>query len=65
MTRLAHNEINFGRHVSLEELVDEIEKVTAEDVRELAHDTFQHTAVSLALLGPVDKKTSYEDILSL
>jgi predicted Zn-dependent peptidase len=65
MTRLAHNEINFGRHVPLQELVDEIEKVTAQDILRLAQDTFQHSATSLALLGPVDEKVSYEDILSL
>ena len=65
MTRLAHNEINFGRHVPLQELVDEIEKVTAQDILRLAQDTFQHSATSLALLGPINKKVSYEDILSL
>ena len=65
MTRLAHNEINFGRHIPLQELVDEIEKVTAEDILNLAQDTFQDSAVSLALLGPVDEKASYEDIFSL
>ncbi|MBW1677561.1 MAG: insulinase family protein [Deltaproteobacteria bacterium] len=65
MTRLAHNEINFGHHIPLQELVDEIEKVTAEDILNLAQDIFQDSAVSLALLGPVDEKASYKDILSL
>jgi len=65
MTRLAHNEINFGRHVPLQELVDAIEKVTAQDILRLAQDTFQHSATSLALLGPIDEDVSYEDILSL
>ena len=65
MTRLAHNEINFGRHVPLQELVDAIEKVTAQDILRLAQDTFQHSATSLALLGPIDEKVSYEDMLSL
>ncbi len=65
MTRLAHNEINFGRYVPLQELVDEIEKVTAEDILRLAQETFQDKAISLSLLGPVDGKASYEDILTL
>ena len=65
MTRLAHNEINFGRHIPLQELVDELEKVTAEDILVLAQDTFQHSAVSPILLGPVDEKVSYKDILNL
>jgi predicted Zn-dependent peptidase len=63
MTRLAYNEINFGRHIPLQELVDEIEKVTAEDVMTLAQQTFQDGAVSLSLLGPVDGNVSYKDIL--
>ena len=65
MTRLAHNEINFGRHIPLEELVDNIEKVTAEDILRLAQDAFHDKAVSLALLGPIDEKVSYQEILSL
>ena len=65
MTRLAHNEINFGRHIPLEELVHNIERVTAEDILRLAQETCQDKAVSLALLGPIDEKESYEEILSL
>jgi predicted Zn-dependent peptidase len=64
MTRLAYNEINFGRYIPLQELVDEIEKVTAEDVMTLAQQTFQDGAVSLSLLGPVDGSVSYKDILT-
>ena len=63
MTRLAHNEIIFGRHVPLKELVDEVEKVTTEDILQLAQDTFQDKAVSLSLLGPVNGNESYKDIL--
>jgi predicted Zn-dependent peptidase len=65
MTRLAHNEIIFGRYVPLQELVDEIEKVTAEDILRLAQQTFRDKAVSLSLLGPIDGNVSYEDVLSL
>ena len=64
MTRLAHNEINFGRHVPLQEVVDNIEKVTAEDILGLACEACQDNAVSLALLGPIDEKVSYEDMLT-
>jgi predicted Zn-dependent peptidase len=64
MTRLAHNEIIFGRHVPLQELVDKIEKVTAEDILRLAQDTFRDKAVTLSLLGPVDGNVSYEDLLA-
>ncbi len=63
MTRLAHNEINFGRHVPLRELVGELEKVTAEDIMGLSQETFQGEAVSMSLLGPVDGNVSYKDML--
>ena len=65
MTRLAQNEINFGRHIPLQELEDNIEKVTAEDMLGLANDIFQDKALSLVLLGPIDKKESYDEMLSL
>jgi predicted Zn-dependent peptidase len=65
MTRLAHNEINFGRHIPLKDLADKIEEVVAEDILNLAQDTFQERAVALSLLGPADEKVSYEEILKL
>ena len=65
MTRLAHNEIHFGRNVPLKEVEDKIEKVTAEDILELARDLFQNESLSLTLLGPVDEKGLYEEMLSL
>jgi predicted Zn-dependent peptidase len=65
MTRLAHNEIIFGRYIRLQELVDEVEKVTAEDILKLAEETFRNRAVSLSLLGPINGNVSYEEILSL
>jgi predicted Zn-dependent peptidase len=65
MIRLAHNEINFGRHIPLKEVEDEIEKVTADDILELAHDIFQNQSLGATLLGPVDNQARYQDILSL
>jgi predicted Zn-dependent peptidase len=63
MTRLAHNEIVFGRYVSLDELTDKIEAVTAEDMMSLADEIFKDGAVTLAVLGPVDGDASYNDLV--
>jgi predicted Zn-dependent peptidase len=63
MTRLANNEIVFGRDIPLEELVGEIEKVTAKDLMALAQDIFKQGARALSLLGPVDGSVSYSDLL--
>ncbi len=60
MTRLAHNEIHFGRHVPLKEVEEDIEKVTAEDILELSQDIFQKESASLTLLGPVDEEELHE-----
>ncbi len=65
MTRIAQNQINFGRHVSLKEVEDSVKKVTAEDILGVAQDIFQNESVSLTLLGPVDEQASYEGLLSL
>jgi predicted Zn-dependent peptidase len=65
MTRLAHNEIHFGRDVPLEEVEERVEKVTAEDVLELSRDIFQNDAASLTLLGPVDDERAHEWVLPL
>ena len=65
MTRLAHNEIHFGRHIPLKEVEGDIEKVTAEDILELSRDIFQNDSASLTLLGPVDDERAHEWVLPL
>ena len=65
MTRLAHNEIHFGRQVPLQEVEDSIEKVTAEDIVELAEDMFQNESLSLTLLGPVGDDSFQEKTWAL
>lgn len=65
MTRLAHNEINFGRHIPLEELTAHIDAVTAEDIMSLARDLFKDKSVTLAILGPLDGRVCYDDGINL
>ncbi|MBN1841621.1 MAG: insulinase family protein [Deltaproteobacteria bacterium] len=65
MTRIAQNEITFGRFVPLKEVEDKVEEVTAEQILEVAREIFQNDRVSLTLLGPVDRDASYEEALSL
>ena len=52
MTRNARNEFCFGRHVSIEEVVEAIERVTAENIRSLAGKLFGRE-LSAAVLGPL------------
>ncbi len=52
MTRNARNEYCFGRYVSIDEVVRAIDKVTAEEIRDLAVRLFSRE-LSAAVLGPV------------
>lgn len=56
MMRLAKSEIYYGRFVTLDELVEDIDKVTAEDIRDFAAQFFSKDDFSETLLMP-EKKT--------
>ncbi|MFB3924673.1 MAG: M16 family metallopeptidase [Syntrophales bacterium] len=59
MTRLAKNEIYFGRHFSPEETVENIEAVTREKIRTLAQNLLGSATLSAAAVGRI----SEEDIV--
>jgi predicted Zn-dependent peptidase len=65
MTRIAQNEISFGRHISLKEVEESIDKVSPESMLEIAQDLFHNDTLALTLLGPVDEGASYDEKLSL
>lgn len=65
MARLAQNEFNLGRFVSLEEIMSEVDRVTPVDIQRLAEALFQSTPSSLALLGPVMDKAAVRDAFML
>ncbi|UCE82859.1 MAG: insulinase family protein [Deltaproteobacteria bacterium] len=54
MSRLAKNEMIFGRFVTYEEIEAGLEKVTSEDVQALAQEIFRPEVMSSVLLGQVD-----------
>jgi len=56
MGRLAKSEIYFHRFVPTEEIIEGIEKVSADEVADLARQLFQTTLLSLTVLGPVREK---------
>jgi predicted Zn-dependent peptidase len=56
MTRLAKNEICYGRHVPPEDIVAKIDAVTPEHVQELAREMFNPGTISIAAIGPVSEK---------
>jgi len=52
MNRLGRNEIYFGRHVPIDEVLDKISKVTADDVHEMARKLFDVKKLAISLIGP-------------
>jgi predicted Zn-dependent peptidase len=51
---LANSEIIFGRQISVEETLEKIENVDAEQVREIANDFFHTDKMALVALGNVN-----------
>jgi predicted Zn-dependent peptidase len=65
MVRLAQNEIHFGRYIPLEEIANNIQSVTQDDILDLAESLFQKTGFALTILGPVPHDNEFNDILTL
>ena len=63
MVRMAQNETHFGRYVPLEEIINNIDAVTEDDILQLAEDLFQDNRFSVTLLGPVEDEHLLDDIL--
>ena len=64
MNQLAKQEMYFERYFSLDEIIDEIEKVTEEKIQRLANRLFDNAFFNLAILGPVKKEKISLDLLT-
>ena len=51
MSNLARQQMYFGRFFGIDEIIEEIEAVTPDDVQELAQQLFRPEAIALTLLG--------------
>jgi predicted Zn-dependent peptidase len=63
MMRLAKNEYVFGRYVSYDELIEEIDRVTLNEVINASRRMFSAGKVSLTVLGPVERDSLAVDPL--
>jgi predicted Zn-dependent peptidase len=54
MFSLARNEMIFGRQISTEEILDEISKVTVDDVLRVSQDLFLHSNYGIVVVGDMD-----------
>jgi predicted Zn-dependent peptidase len=63
MSNLARQEMYFGRFFTLDELVESIETVTADDVQRIAQTFFDSRQIALTILGNLeDFKLGREDL---
>lgn len=54
MSHLARQEQNFGKQVSMDEMIGNIEKVTADEIQQMANHIFDTRQVALTILGNLD-----------
>ena len=62
MVRLGIGEL-YNIHAPVEELITKIERVTADEIQEIARDLFGRDGLSLSALGPADELRSLENAL--
>jgi predicted Zn-dependent peptidase len=58
-------ELVYGEIKTPEEVMEEIEAVTAEQVHELSNELFRADRLSLALIGPYDDDSKFADLLTM
>ncbi len=56
MSKLAKDEMHFGRHVSPREIMADIDRVSAEQIWRLSRDFFDDRYVTVTALGPLKKR---------
>jgi predicted Zn-dependent peptidase len=54
MSAAAQQEMNFGRFISPDEIIEGVDAVTAEDLARLANEIFQADALAVTVLGDLD-----------
>ncbi len=62
MSNLARQEIYFGRHFTLDEVLASIEAVTAADVQRVAADLFRDGTVVATIVGPSEAAVSTDQL---
>jgi predicted Zn-dependent peptidase len=63
MVQLAKEEMYFKKHFTLDEMIKNIDAVTANGIKSLANRLFYSKSFTLALLGPIRNNKVLKDIL--
>jgi predicted Zn-dependent peptidase len=65
MSKLAMNEVYFGKQLDIDEVIHSIDRVNEEEVRAVSRDLFRSEYLSLTILGDVDREALAEIRLDL
>jgi predicted Zn-dependent peptidase len=65
MSRIARQEIYFGKYLSVEEVLKSVDNVTLDDINRLARTFFTRERLALSILGPLNKSDLPEGILDI
>ena len=65
MTKLAKNEIYFGRQMAIQEIVNALEQVTPHDIMDFCNELFQDNYLSLELMGKLENISLPSSTISL
>lgn len=63
MVRIAQNEINFGRDIPIEDLIDNISGVTVADIHDVSVQVLKPERIALTLLGPITETKTYNRLM--
>ena len=64
MSRLARQEIYFGKYLSMDDIIKGVGKVTTGQVQQLAQQLFAPENISLTILGPLSKADVPDGVLN-
>lgn len=65
MSRIARQEIYFGKYISIDDIIKGVEKVTAEQVQRMARQLFTPENISLSILGPLNRTDVPDSVLEI
>ncbi len=65
MSRIARQEMYFGKYLSIDDIIRGVEKVTAEQVQRMAQQLFTAENISLSILGPVNRSDVPDAVLEI
>jgi len=65
MSRIARQEIYFGKYLSMDDIIKGVEKVTREQVQQLAQRLFVPENLALTILGPLSKAEVPDSVMEM